>query len=155
MRLGADDRADVTTLYTIGFTQSTAERFFGRLRDAGVRQLLDIRLHNTSQLAAFSKHPDLAYFLDEILDVGYDHRTDLAPTPQLLTAYKTGVVDWDTYAADYEALLDQRQVEGTDPAPFRGPTVLLCSEATPEHCHRRVAAEYLARQWTGIDIQHL
>jgi len=33
--------------------------------------------------------------------------------------------------------------------------VLLCSEATPHHCHRRLAAEYLAEHWADVTIEHL
>ena len=47
---------------TIGFTQTTAERFFSRLADAHVKRLLDVRLNNTSQLAGFAKAKDLPYF---------------------------------------------------------------------------------------------
>jgi len=36
---------------TIGFAQTTAEHFFGRLADARVEKLLDVRLNNSSQLA--------------------------------------------------------------------------------------------------------
>jgi uncharacterized protein (DUF488 family) len=38
---------------------------------------------------------------------------------------------------------------------FQKKTVLLCSEPTPEHCHRRLALEYLRDQWGGIGIIHL
>ena len=145
----------MTTLYTIGFTRSTAEHFFGRLRDAGVRVLLDIRLNNTSQLAAFSKAPDLAYFLRELVDAAYAHRLDLAPTDDMLKAYKSGQVDWDDYASAFLDLMRDRQIEREDRALFEGPTALLCSEATAAQCHRRLVAEYLAARWDGLDIQHL
>ena len=46
-------------IYTIGFTQTTAEHFFGRLKAAGVQRLLDVRLNNSSQLAGFAKAKDL------------------------------------------------------------------------------------------------
>ncbi len=50
-------------IYTIGFTQTTAQRFFERLAGAGIERLLDVRLNNTSQLAGFAKAKDLPYFL--------------------------------------------------------------------------------------------
>ena len=40
-------------LFTIGFTKKSAETFFSLLRESGVLRVLDIRLHNTSQLAGF------------------------------------------------------------------------------------------------------
>jgi hypothetical protein len=42
-----------------------------------------------------------------------------------------------------------------DRSLFEGPTVLLCSEATSEHCHRRLVLEYLDREWDGIMAVHL
>ena len=58
------------TMYSIGFTQRTAEEFFGTLREAGVRRLLDVRLNNTSQLAGFAKRDDLRFFLREVCGAG-------------------------------------------------------------------------------------
>jgi len=144
------------TLYTIGFTKSTAAHFFGRLRAAGVRRLLDVRLHNTSTLAGFTKRDDLAYFLREIMAAEYHHLPLLAPTSEMLKAYQSKQVAWDDYAAQYVALLDERDVAATlDPALFTGPSVLLCSETTPEHCHRRLIAEHLAAAWGTLEILHL
>lgn len=143
------------TLYTIGFTRSSAEHFFGRLRDAGVRRLLDVRLHNRSQLAGFSKAGDLEWFLAELLDVAYEHRLDLAPTAELLKDYQQKRIGPDEYAEAFRTLLVQRDVAGGDRSPFEGPTVLLCSEADPDHCHRRVVAEHLAQAWGGLAVTHL
>ena len=144
------------TLYTIGFTKSSAEHFFGRLRQAGIRRLVDIRLNNTSTLAGFSKRDDLAFFLRSILDAEYVHEPLLAPTPELLKAIQGKQLGWDEYAARYNALVQERDVAGVlDRATFAGPTVLLCSEATAEHCHRRLAAEHLSAAWGGLEIAHL
>ena len=143
------------TLYTIGFTRSSAEHFFGRLRDAGVRRLLDVRLHNRSQLAGFSKAGDLEWFLAELLDVAYEHRLDPAPTAELLKDYQQKRIGPDEYAEVFRTLLVQRDVAGGDRTPFEGPTVLLCSEADPDHCHRRVVAEHLAEAWGGLTVTHL
>ena len=144
------------TLYTIGFTKSSAEHFFGRLQRAGVRRLVDIRLNNTSTLAGFTKRDDLAFFLRSILDAEYVHEPRLAPTPELLKAIQRKQLGWDEYAAQYTALIQERQIAGVlDRATFEGPTVLLCSEATAEYCHRRLAAEHLSAAWGGLEIAHL
>jgi hypothetical protein len=50
-------------IYTVGFTQTTAEHFFGRLKAAGIQRLLDVRLNNSSQLAGFAKAKDLPYWM--------------------------------------------------------------------------------------------
>jgi uncharacterized protein (DUF488 family) len=144
------------TLYTIGFTKSSAEHFFGRLRQAGIRRLVDIRLNNTSTLAGFTKRDDLAFFLRAILDAEYVHEPLLAPTPELLKAIQGKQIAWDEYATRYNALIRERDVARVlNRATFEGPTVLLCSEATAEHCHRRLAAEHLSAAWGGLEIAHL
>lgn len=145
----------MTTLYTIGFTKTTARGFFGRLREAGITTLLDVRLNNRSQLAGFSKAVDLEYFLEGLLGARYEHRLDLGPTKSLLDRYKARQIDWHAYHDGFRDLLVQRQIERGDRAPFEGPTVLLCSEPTAEHCHRRVVAEYLAARWGDVDVHHL
>ena len=143
-------------IYTIGFTQSTAEDFFGRLKQAGVRRLLDVRLNNTSQLAGFAKARDLPYFLVELVGASYEHEPLLAPTQEILDAYKKQKGSWATYERDFDALLAERRIEtALDPADFATPTALLCSEARAEHCHRRLICEYLGRHWPGLEAIHL
>ena len=143
-------------IYTIGFTQRSAADFFGALRDAGIRRLIDTRLNNTSQLAAFAKRDDLAFFLREIVGADYDHEPVLAPTQEMLDGYKKRRMDWADYETAYHALLRQRDVANSlDQALFEEPAVLLCSERTPDRCHRRLAVEYLATRWDGVTAVHL
>jgi len=143
-------------VFTIGFTQSNAENFFGRLKSAGIKRLLDVRLNNISQLAGFAKRDDLAFFLSELCGAEYCHEKLLAPTPELLDDYKKQDIGWEEYECRFWALMAERKIEelfcyGT----FTVPTVLLCSEATAEHCHRRLVLEYLQRQWGKFIITHL
>lgn len=143
-------------IYSIGFTQKSAAQFFGALKAAGIRRLMDIRLNNTSQLAAFAKRDDLAFFLGAICGAEYLHEPMLAPTQEILDAYKKRKGDWDAYEREFLTLMRERKVESTlDRAQFAEPTVLLCSELTPEHCHRRLVLEYLAEKWGGVTIHHL
>jgi uncharacterized protein (DUF488 family) len=141
-------------IYTIGFTQTTARDFFGRLRRAGIRRLIDVRLNNVSQLAGFAKRDDLAYFLEELCDAEYVHEPRLAPTQELLDALKKRRGSWEEYEAGFNTLLRERRVEDVlEPSLFAGPSVLLCSEATPEHCHRRLVVEYLQHAWPQSELQ--
>ncbi len=142
-------------IYTIGFTQKNAACFFGLLKDAGIRRLLDIRQSNTSQLAGFTRRDDLHYFLAEICAAEYQHQLMLAPTKEILAAYRT-THDWQVYADAFRALIAARRIETLfTPDFFAVSTVLLCSEPTPEHCHRRLVAEYLQRQFSGVTVVHL
>lgn len=143
-------------IYTIGFTQTTAERFFGRLAEAGVKRLLDVRLNNSSQLAGFAKAKDLPFFLRELIAADYQHDPRLAPTPDLLDTYKKHRGDWPTYEAEFLRLMAVRKIESAlAPEDFETPTALLCSEATVEHCHRRLVCEYLSEHWPDVRAIHL
>ena len=143
-------------VFTIGFTQSSAAHFFGRLRGAGVKRLLDVRLNNVSQLAGFAKRDDLAYFTRELCGAEYVHDVRLAPTSELLDAYKKQGGSWADYERAFLALMTARRIEETlDPALLAGPTALLCSEPTAEHCHRRLVLEYLQSHWGDLTITHL
>ncbi len=143
-------------IYTIGFTQTTAEHFFGRLKAAGVQRLLDVRLNNSSQLAGFAKAKDLPYFLRELVGATYEHEPLLAPTQELLDEYKKRKGDWGSYERRFLDLMTERQIEhALSPAEFELPTALLCSEATAENCHRRLVCEYLADRWPDVRPVHL
>ncbi len=143
-------------IYSIGFTKKSASQFFGALKANGIERLLDVRLNNTSQLAGFAKQADLAYFLQEICAARYEHEPLLAPTQEILDAFKKGKGSWGDYTEAYLALISSRKVESVlAQDSFRKKTVLLCSEATPEHCHRRLALEYLQKHWDGVKIIHL
>lgn len=144
-------------LFTIGFTRKRAETFFSLLRENGVRRLVDIRLKPDGQLAGFARKDDLPYFLRELASgCAYVHRPDLAPTADILKAYRESG-DWPRYVERFEQLMDARGIPAVlDPAEFEAtPSCLLCSEATPEQCHRRLVAERLARHWPNVEIIHL
>lgn len=122
----------------------------------GIKRLLDVRLNNVSQLAGFSKKDDLRYFLRALLVADYLHEPLLAPTQELLDEYRKHKGGWENYERRFLALMRERQVERRiDRALFAVPTVLLCSEATPERCHRRLVAEYLRDAWGDLTITHL
>lgn len=143
-------------VYTTGFTKKTAAQFFGALRQAGIKRLIDVRLNNSSQLAAFAKKEDLSFFLREICQIEYIHEPLLAPTQDMLDTYKKQKGSWMDYERCFLALMRERKVEERiSPSLFEVPTVLLCSEATAEHCHRRLVLEYLSEKWGKIDILHL
>jgi uncharacterized protein (DUF488 family) len=141
---------------TIGFTKTSAENFFERLLRANVRTVLDVRLNNTSQLAGFAKARDLAYFLEKIGGIKYRHTPVLAPTADILDAFKKEKGDWSTYRDRFLRLMSDRKVEEQlRPALLDG-VCLLCSEEKPHHCHRKLVCEYLNEKWGNIlRVKHL
>jgi uncharacterized protein (DUF488 family) len=143
-------------IYTIGFTKKNAAQFFGALRKAGIEQLLDVRLNNVSQLAGFTKRDDLEFFVRELCHATYRHEPLLAPTQPLLDSYKKKHGPWSEYEDRFLQLMADRRIEERlDPGLFEARTVLLCSEPTPERCHRRLVVEYLDKTWGGVTAVHL
>ncbi len=149
-------------LYTIGFTKKTAQEFFETLRNNNIDELIDIRLNNKSQLAGFAKGRDLQYFLNELCGIRYYHEENFAPTKELLGDWKSGKITWYAYEEIYNSLMEKRHAANVFVKKYGDVNekniCLLCSEATPEHCHRRLLADYLAEQCGNLvcsDIIHL
>jgi uncharacterized protein (DUF488 family) len=142
-------------ILTIGFTKKNAEKFFTGLRSAGVARVVDTRLNNTSQLAGFAKRDDLRYLLKAVAGIDYRHEPLMAPTAEILEAYKKGRIDWDVYARHFLDLMAARHIESAMSREILADGCLLCSEDKPHHCHRRLVAEYLREHWGDVEIVHL
>lgn len=143
-------------IFTIGFTKKSAETFFTRLKSAGIKRLVDVRLNNVSQLAGFTKKDDLKYFTKAICGVDYVHLPQLAPTSEILDPYKKQKNgDWQLYERQFIELMQARRIEETISPEILDGGCLLCSEEKPHHCHRRLVAEYLKEKWGDVQIEHL
>lgn len=142
-------------LFTIGFTKKSAEQFFRLLKQEGLTKVVDTRLNNVSQLAGFTKRDDLKFFLREVAGIDYVHMPILAPTKDILDAYKKNGSDWSAYERKFVDLVKNRKIESNVSRELLSGACLLCSEPTPHHCHRRLVAEYLSDRWGDIDIHHL
>ncbi len=142
-------------LFTIGFTERSAEQFFTRLSESGVKRLIDIRLRNSSQLAGFAKSEDLKYFLKAICGIDYVHNPDLAPTPEILNGFKKKEISWDEYEEKYLQLAAGRSMDEKMRGELRDGDCLLCSERMPANCHRRLLAEFLQNRIGGLEVCHL
>jgi uncharacterized protein (DUF488 family) len=142
-------------LYTIGFTQKNAETFFTLLKNSGIKNIIDIRLNNVSQLAGFTKRDDLKYFLHELCDCEYRHEPSLAPTKEILDGYKNKKIGWNQYKIKFNKLLKNRKAELILTPEEIDNACLLCSEPTSENCHRRLVAEFMKEHINDIKITHL
>lgn len=146
----------MTDVSTIGFTKSSAESFFERLLRSGVKKIIDVRLHNTSQLSGFAKSDDLKYLLRKVGGIDYVHSPLLAPTDGMLKSYKKEKGEWAIYEGQFLSLMSERRIEKQLKPEMLDGACLLCSEATPHHCHRRLVCEYLNEKWHGaLSVRHL
>jgi uncharacterized protein (DUF488 family) len=142
-------------ILTIGFTKKSAEEFFSRLQEAGTRRVVDVRLNNTSQIAGFAKARDLEFFLKAIAGIDYTHVPELAPAQDMLDDFVKAKGAWSEYERRFRQLMETRRIAETLPKELLDGSCLLCNEDTPEHCHRRLVAEYLQEHWADVEIFHL
>ena len=145
-------------LYTIGFTKKTAEQFFEGIKYRRIQIMIDIRLNNTSQMAGFTKKKDLSYFLETICGCKYEHCPEIAPTKEILTAWRKKSITWPEYEEQYRALMTERKAVRNFITCYDGvyeSVCLLCSEPTPEQCHRRLFAEMIQEHRPEIEVIHI
>lgn len=143
-------------VYTIGFTKKSAQSFFNFIGGNNIKTLIDVRLNNVSQLAGFAKRDDLKYFLSEICRTEYIHMPDLAPTKDILDAYKKKDISWEKYEDSYLNLISRRNIERSVNSDLLENGCLLCSEHKPHFCHRRLVVEYLNKASDlKLNVTHL
>lgn len=158
----------MTAVATIGVYGFDSDSFMAALREAGVRELLDVRQRrgvrgpqyawaNSKRLQAalaesgiaYEHHRELApttelrqlqYREDDRLGVGKRSRTELAP--EYVRRYREEILD----AVDLDPIVES--------LPDDGPAALLCVERDPEACHRSLIAERLAERH-GAEINHI
>jgi uncharacterized protein (DUF488 family) len=143
------------TIFTIGYSKRSAEEFFETLKKVSVKRVIDIRLNNLSQLAGFTKKQDLPYLLREICDLDYTHMLELAPTQEILDAYRKNHGQWEDYEREFKKLIRRRKIDEIVPRSAMDGGCLLCSEYDPAICHRRLVTEYLQEKWENVEIQHI
>ena len=143
-------------IYTIGFTKKNAQTFFDFIRNSGTERLIDVRLNNVSQVAGFAKRDDLRFFLNELCGAEYVHAPDLAPTKELLNAYKKEGLTWQNYEYEFLNLMARRNIEKTFTDNDLENSCLLCSEHEPHFCHRRLVVDYLNEKTNlNLAVTHL
>jgi len=144
-------------IFTIGSSRKTAEEFFRLLEDNGVTKIIDVRLNNTSQILAFAKYPDIEFFTCKILGAKYFHDRKFTPSEKILVRYKKNDIDWDEYEKEFAELMNYRDIDTyiADKYSTQENYCLLCSEPTPEYCHRRLVAEKIKEVLEDVEIIHL
>jgi uncharacterized protein (DUF488 family) len=141
---------------TIGFGKKGAERFVELLRAASVETVIDTRRRPDSPLAGYARQRDLPFLLDRAAKIRYEHRPELAPPDALLDRYREDK-DWEAYVRDFEEILSSNDAVSTMQSLLdRSDRVaLLCSEPTPDKCHRRLVAERMQQMDPDVQINHL
>ena len=144
-------------IFTIGFTKMTAEEFFTLLERSGVKLVVDVRLSVKSQLLGFTKYPDIKYFLRNLSGIDYFHDPVFAPTEPLFNRYKKNYITWREYEREFAELMAERNADEYILKNYaaRENICLLCTEVSPENCHRRLVAERIRDVLGDVEIVHL
>ena len=144
-------------LFTIGFTKKSARTFFELIKSNNINVLIDIRLNNGSQLAGFSKGSDLEFFLNVICKCGYQYEPVFAPTKELMDSFKAKKISEEQFEDEFLTLMKARNALLYFEENFLRERCicLLCSEDTPEHCHRRILAEMIIEKYPHISLVHI
>ena len=151
-------------IYTIGFKGKSARSFFTILKKQGIQKLIDVRRKNISQLAGFTKGPDLNFFLEECFNIKYEHVPEFAPSENLLKEYQTRLgkkkkddAAWAFYVEDFKHTVLSLSAVNKFCEITKGyeKVCFLCSEETAERCHRRLLVEYFKEHQPLIEIFHI
>lgn len=147
-------------IFTIGFTKKTAEEFFNLLTRNNVKVIIDTRLNNVSQLSGYAKGIDLKYFLKKLCDIDYIHEVQMAPSDEILKAYRNKEITWNEYETRYLNLLHTRNIKELINEKYLDRldhSCVLCSEDLPDKCHRRLLVDYIKEEFPeqNISIEHL
>ena len=143
------------TVSTIGFTQKTAKYFFNALKTNKISKVIDVRLNNMNQIAGFAKQPNLQYFLKELVNIEYQHILDFAPNKKLLNDYLHNGLQWNNYIDIFYKILDERDIPNKYKIEDFNNCCFLCSERSPDFCHRRLVVEFLAKDKNNVIINHI
>lgn len=131
----------------MGSSGKKAENFFNDINKNNIDLVLDVRLHNYSQLLGFTKGIDLEYFLDKISSCDYAHDEKFCPTEEDLASYRKKTIGWKKYKKDYLELIEKRKMVSLFNERFGDydNPLILCSEKKPDTCHRILLANKLTK----------
>ncbi|WP_026912905.1 DUF488 family protein [Patulibacter minatonensis] len=146
-------------IWTVGYETLLPEALVAELEATGIERLIDVRYRPQSRRAGMSK-TKLGLLLGEHR-IAYEHRRELGTPPDIRVDYKQGHVAagrermerWVEEEAGPSAALDVLAEEVASPDALR--TVLMCLEADPAVCHRRVLVERLADRVPGLVVHDL
>jgi len=140
-------------LYTLGYEGLDIEQFIVRLRQAGVRAVVDVRELPLSRKKGFSK----SALRQRLLDAGlsYFHAPALGCPKPIRNRYREDG-DWTAYTREFLGYLLTQQTAVAELAAFARstPTCLVCYEADFAACHRTYVARAAHRRG-GPAVTHL
>jgi uncharacterized protein (DUF488 family) len=145
----------VSRVWTIGYERLLPPELVAELQAAGIERLIDVRFRPQSRRPGMSK-TRLAELLSDH-GIAYEHRKALGTPPDIRWFFKHGRVAEG--AAAFREHVERTAAQELDELAAKldhGPrTVLMCLEADPAVCHRRVLTEALKTRRPGLQIVDL
>jgi uncharacterized protein (DUF488 family) len=145
----------VTTLWTIGYEKLLPGALAAELEAAGVERVIDVRFRPQSRRPGMSKTR-----LGELLGehgIAYESRRGLGTPPDIKVLFQHGRTQ--EAAVAFREHLEANatgEVDALAAELGRAPrTALLCLEADPAYCHRRVVAEALVARLPRLRVVDL
>lgn len=142
-------------LWTIGYERLLPPALVAELEAAGVERVIDVRFRPQSRRPGMSK-TRLAEALASRA-IAYEHRRALGTPPDLRHDFHAGRLERARagYRAHVEATAPDALAELAAELAHGPRTALLCLEADPAGCHRRVICELLAERVPGLTVTDL
>jgi uncharacterized protein (DUF488 family) len=145
----------VPTIWTIGYEKLLPPELAAELRAAGVERVLDVRFRPQSRRPGMSK-TRLGELLGE-QGIAYESRRDLGTPADIRFLFHTGQIA--DAAAAFRTHMEEHAREALDQLDAElehGPrTALLCLEADPATCHRRVLTDLLQTRRPDLRVVDL
>ena len=139
-------------LYTIGYEKLLPPALVNELEEAGVERLIDVRYRPQSRRPGMSKTR-----LGEMLGdrgIAYEPRRTLGTPPDIRHLFRANRIPEarENFRTHLEASAADELDALAAELPNAPRTALLCLEAEPAACHRRVVAESLAQRLPGLEV---
>ena len=138
-------------LYTIGYSGKSEAEFYEILRTHKVSRIIDVRRFKTSKYVPFANGENLSRKCKD----KYVAIPDVAPEKSLLLQWQNGDIAWSYYERTYLEFLQLISAQNFFTEEILDNACLLCMEASPSQCHRKLLAQYLANYFPSLKIEHL
>ena len=141
-------------LWTIGYERLWPDALVAELEAAGVERVLDVRLRPQSRRPGMSKTKLALKLADH--GIAYEHRRELGTPLDIRGLFRAGHTDAAAAAyREHVVATADDELDALASELGRVRTALLCLEADPAGCHRRVVADLLRERVPGLEVEDL
>jgi uncharacterized protein (DUF488 family) len=145
----------MSTIWTIGYEKLLPPELAAELEAAGVERVIDVRFRPQSRRPGMSK-TRLGQLLGD-RGIAYESRRELGTPADIRFLFHAGKID--EAAAAFRAHVEAHALDALGhlgaEVEHGPPTALLCLEADPATCHRRVLTDALQARYPDLRVVDL